>query len=105
MFLGVIGYELKSGGVGRSGGFREHSLEYQTGELGPGMRGEETLEYFYGGKEKMKFVSLMWDEGEDGLICRLDISCGNLSLAFQNKSQPPDIWISEVGVEETRREC
>ena len=60
LFLGVIGYELKSGGVGRSGGFREHSLEYQTGELGPGMRGEETLEYFYGGKEKMKFVSLMW---------------------------------------------
>ena len=40
LFLGVSGYELRSGEVGKSGGFRELSLEYQTEELGFGMRGK-----------------------------------------------------------------
>lgn len=45
-FGGVFGYELRSGEVKISGGCRELSLEYQTKELGFGMKGKVGLEPF-----------------------------------------------------------
>lgn len=43
---GVFGYESRSGEVKISGGCRELSLEYQTKELGFGMKGKVGLEPF-----------------------------------------------------------
>lgn len=85
-----------------SGGCRELSLEYQTKELGFGMKGKVGLEPFQRGKVMLNLVP-----GEECLTRRPDISRGTLFQVVQeSRSKPHSCQMLEAGanVEEKKPE-